>query len=47
MITSVKWNIGTYYSSRNIFSNAAYSSEITKTWSGKNSITNCIRLFIL
>lgn len=35
MITSVKWNIGTYYSSRNIFSNAAYSSEITKTWSGK------------
>lgn len=35
MITSVKWNIGTYYSSRNIFSNAVYSSEITKTWSGK------------
>jgi len=35
MITSVKWNIGTYSSSRNIFSNAAYSSEITKTWSGK------------
>ncbi len=35
MITSVKWNIGTYYSSGNIFSNAAYSSEITKTWSGK------------
>ena len=35
MITSAKWNIGTYYSSRNIFSNAAYSSEITKTWSGK------------
>lgn len=35
MITSVKWNIGTYYSSINIFSNAAYSSEITKTWSGK------------
>lgn len=35
MITSVKWNIGTYSSSGNIFSNAAYSSEITKTWSGK------------
>lgn len=34
MITSVKWNIGTY-SSRDIFSNVAYSSEITKTWSGK------------